>query len=133
MTPPQPYVARNFSRALAPLTWFDEQFTPMFDIDIRALPEFAEQGLAHRDLGFADLLFVRFEDIAKHMDTIGRFVGLPSLELPPRNVSAKKPFANQVLDAARSFYKTELGIAFQRELRRSDYGRACGYDRLAKS
>ena len=133
MSPPQPYIVYNFGRALRPLLWFDEQFTPLFDIDIRALPEFAEQGLAHRDLGFADLLIVRFEDLARHMDAIGRFVGLSALEIPTRNVSAKKTHASRILDAARAFQATELGIAVQRELRGSDYGRACGYDRLPKS
>ena len=133
MTPPQPYIAENIRRALQPLAWFDEQFTPMFGVDIRALPDFAERGLAHRDLGFADLLIVRFEDLGRHMDAIGRFVGLPGLEIPPRNVTAAKPFAGQVLEAVRSFQATELGIAFQRELRHSDYGRACAYDRQAES
>jgi hypothetical protein len=93
------------------------------------VPEFAAQGIARRNLGFADVLIVRFEDLAKHMDAVAQFVGLTSLELPRRNVTAEKPYANQVLEAARSFAATELGIAFQRELRGSDYGRACGYDK----
>jgi len=130
MNPPQPYIADKFRRALVPLDWFDQEFKPLFDIDIRALREFAGQGIAHRDLGFADLLIVRFEDLATHIDTVARFVGLPAFDLPPRNVTAEKPYANQILEAARSFQATELGIAFQRELRRSDYGRACGYDLL---
>jgi hypothetical protein len=133
MDPPQPYIADNFRRALVPLDWFDQEFRPVFDVDIRALREFADQGLARRDLGFADVLIVRFEDLAKHMDAIVGFVGLASLELPRRNVTAEKPYASQILDAARVFQATELGIAFQRELRRSDYGRACGYDRSAES
>jgi hypothetical protein len=129
MDPPQPYVADNFRRALTPLDWFDQEFRPVFDLDIRALPEFAAQGIAQRDLGFADVLIVRFEDLAAHLGAIARFVGLTSLELPHRNVTAEKPYANQVLEAARSFAATELGTAFQRELRQSDYGRACGYDK----
>ncbi len=129
MDPPQPFVADNFRRALTPLDWFEQEFKPVFDLDLRMLPEFAAQGLARRDLGFADVLVVRFEDLAKHMDAIARFVGLTSLELPRRNVTAEKPYSDQVLEAARSFAATELGAAFQRELRRSDYGRACGYDK----
>ncbi|HET6622161.1 MAG TPA: hypothetical protein VFG64_19635 [Dongiaceae bacterium] len=128
MTPPEPYIADNFRRALVPLGWFDEQFTPMFDVDIRTLPELATQGLARRDLGFADLLVVRFEDLGRHLDAIAAFAGLDEFALPPRNVSASKTHADAILEAVRAFHSTELGAAFQQELRQSDYARACGYD-----
>jgi hypothetical protein len=128
MTPPEPYIADNFRRALVPLGWFDEQFTPMFDVDIRALPELATQGLARRDLGFADLLVVRFEDLGRHLDAIAAFAGLEEFALPPRNVGASKTHADAILEAARAFHATELGAAFQHELRQSEYARACGYD-----
>ncbi|MEZ5829799.1 MAG: hypothetical protein R3D05_01300 [Dongiaceae bacterium] len=130
MEPPQPYIAYNLERALIPLNWFDQEFTPLFGIDIRTVPELAERGLAQRDAAFADILFVRFEDLATHMESIARFVGLPPFELPQRNVTAGKPHAHQILQAARSFWATELGASFQRELRASAYGRACGYDRM---
>lgn len=130
MTPPQPYLAQAVQSALDPLAWFDNQFMPMFEVDLRVLPEFAASGLAQRDLGFADILVVRYEDLARHVDAIARLVGLPALEVPAWNVSAEKTYGAQILDAARSFQASELGQAFQRELRQSEYGRACGYDRL---
>jgi hypothetical protein len=130
MTPPQPYLAQTVQSALDPLAWFDDQFAPMFGIDLRALPEFAASGLAQRNLGFADVLIVRYEDLTRHVDAIARFVGLPALTVPARNVSADKTYGAQILDAARSFQASELGQAFQRELRQSEYGRVCGYDRL---
>jgi hypothetical protein len=129
MTPPQPYLAGAVRNALDPLAWFDDQFMPMFGVDLRALPGFAVSGLAQRDIGFADVLIVRYEDLAQHVDAIARFVGLPAFTLPARNVSAEKTYGGQILEAARSFQASELGQAFQRELRQSDYGRACGYDR----
>ena len=129
MTPPQPYLAQAAHSALDPLAWFDNQFMPMFGVDLRALPEFAASGLAQRDLGFADILVVRYEDLARHVDAIARLVGLPALTVPARNVSVEKAYGAQILEAARSFQASELGQAFQRELRQSDYGRACGYDR----
>ncbi|HSE75892.1 MAG TPA: hypothetical protein VLB05_15345 [Dongiaceae bacterium] len=127
MIPPQPYIADIFSRALFPLEWFDEQFTPILGIDIRSLPDLAERGLAQRNLGFADLLVLRFEDLGRHLASVADFVGLEGFDLPPRNVGADKTHAAEILDAARSFYATELGAAFQRELWRSEYARACGY------
>jgi hypothetical protein len=127
MTPPQPYIADRFRRALVPLGWFDEQFTPLFGVDIRELPELASEGLARRDLGFADLLVVRFEDLGRHLGAIAAFAGLGEFTLPPRNVGAEKTHAGAILEAARAFHATELGTAFRHELRQSDYARACGY------
>jgi hypothetical protein len=129
MTPPQPFLAESFHIALDPLDWFDRQFRPMFGIDLRALPELAEHGLAERTLDFADVLVVRFEDLSRHVDAIGRFVGLPAFEVPAQNASADKAYGNQLQAAARSFWASELGSAFQRELRQGEYGRLCGYDR----
>jgi hypothetical protein len=130
MTPPQPFLAESFQTALHPLAWFDRQFKPIFEIDLRALPELAERGLAERTLGFADILIVRYEDLSRHRDAIARFVGLPALELPAWNVSADKTYGSQIQEAARSFWASDAGRAFQHELRQSEYGRACGYDRL---
>jgi hypothetical protein len=132
MTPPQPLVAETFQITLQALEWFDQQFKPIFGIDLRGLPEFAECGLAQRGLGFADVLVVRYEDLARHLDAIARFVGLPALVVPARNVSAAKVHGSQIQEAARSFWASELGNAFQRELRQSEYGRLCGYDRTAE-
>jgi hypothetical protein len=130
MTPPQPYLAGAVRSALEPLAWFSTQFKPVFGIDLRALPELAERGLAQREFDFADILVVRYEDLARHLDAIARFVGMPALALPLRNVSADKAHGNQIQDAARNFWTSELGQALQRELRQSEYGRLCGYDRL---
>jgi hypothetical protein len=130
MIPPQPYIAESFDDVLLPLRWFDEQFTPLFGLDIRTLPELAREGVALRDLGFADVLVLRFEDLRTHTDRIAQLAGLPDLVIPPRNVTTEKPYAHEILRGARRFLQTDLGAAFQRELRNSDYGRACGYDRL---
>jgi hypothetical protein len=92
------------------------------------LPEFPQSGLAYRDLGSIEVLVVRYEDFGRHLGEIARYVGLPMLDVPPRNVTAEKPHAAPILDAARAFFATELGIAFQREVRQTSYGRACGYD-----
>ncbi|HEY1385044.1 MAG TPA: hypothetical protein VGF43_15595 [Dongiaceae bacterium] len=132
MSPPQPYLAEAFDNALLPLRWFDEQLAPLFGIDIRTLPELARDGAAARKLDFADILVVRFEDLSTHTDRIARFAGLPALVVPPRNVTTDKPYAHEILQGARRFLQTGLGAAFQRELRDSDYGRACGYDRLTE-
>jgi hypothetical protein len=130
MNPPQPYIAEAFDNALLPLCWFDEQITPLFGIDIRTLPELARDGVASRNLDFADVLVLRFEDLKRNTDRIARFADLPALAVPPRNVTTEKPYAHQILQGARRFLQTDLGAAFQHELRNSDYGRACGYDRL---
>jgi len=127
MTPPQPYIAESFRRALVPLGWFDEQFTPLFGVDIRSLPELAAEGLARRDLGYADLLVMRFEDLGRHLGALAAFAGLEEFALPPRNVGANKTHAGVILEAARAFHATELGAAFRHELRQSEYARACGY------
>lgn len=127
MTPPQPYISESFRRALVPLGWFDEQFTPLFGVDIRGLPELAAEGLARRGLGYADLLVVRFEDLGRHLGALAAFAGLEEFALPPRNVGANKTHAGAILEAARGFHATELGAAFRHELRQSDYARACGY------
>lgn len=128
LDPRQPFIAESVGSALGPLTWFDQQFMPLFGIHISALPEFRQTGLAYRDLGSIDVLVVRFEDLGRHLGEIARHVGLPALELPARNVTARKPHAAPVLEAAKTFFATELGVAFQRELRQTGYGRACGYD-----
>jgi hypothetical protein len=130
MNPPQPYIAEAFDSALLPLRWFDEQLTPLFGIDIRTLPELARDGAASRALDFADVLILRFEDLKKHADRIAQFAGLPALVIPARNVTTEKPYAHELLQGARRFLQTDLGAAFQHGLRDSDYGRACGYDRL---
>lgn len=129
MTPPQPFLAESFQIMLDGLAWFDEQFRPMFGIGIESMPEFAEGGLALRELDFADVLVVRYEDLTRHLDAIARFVGLPALTVPARNVSADKAYGGQIQEAARAFWASDLGKALQHELRQSKYGRACGYDR----
>jgi hypothetical protein len=131
MVPPQPYIAEHFGRALGPLGWFDHQFTPVFGVNIRDLPELAEEGIARRELGYADILIVRYEDLSRHLGAVAHFLDISSLTLPPVNVTDQKAYAGAVQAAARAFDATDLGLAFARELRQSAYGRACGYDRLS--
>jgi hypothetical protein len=128
LNPPQPFIAEGVTSALAPLSWFDRQFAPLFGVDLGSLPEFRQSGLAHRDLGSVEVLVVRFEDLYRHLGEIGRYVGLATFDLPARNVTAEKPHALPILEAANAFFATELGVAFQREVRQTRYGRACGYD-----
>ena len=128
LNPRQPQLGRTIESALGPVSWFERQFTPLFDIDLRSLPEFRESGLAQRDLGSIEILVVRFEDFARHRDAICRHVGLETLKVGPRNVTSEKPHAGPILQAGCEFLATELGLAFQRELRATEYGRACGYD-----
>lgn len=129
LNPPQPQLGQTIESAFGPVSWFERQFTPLFDIDLRSLPEFRESGLAQRDLGSIEILVVRFEDLARHRDAICRHVGLETLTVKPRNVTSEKPHAGPILQAGREFLATELGLAFQRELRATEYGRASGYDR----
>jgi hypothetical protein len=129
LNPPQPQLGRTIESALGPISWFERQFTPLLDIDLRSLPEFRESGLAQRDLGSVEILVVRFEDFARHRGAICRHVGLETLKVGQRNVTSEKPHAGPILQAGREFLATELGLAFQRELRATEYGRACGYDR----
>lgn len=131
MSPPQPYLARYFAQTVGPLGWFDQQFRPVFDLDIRDMPELAKSGIAQRELSFADILVVRYEDLTRHRGAIAHFLGVSGLELPPVNVTKTKAHAQTILAAARTFNATDLGQAFARELRESDYGRACGYDKLS--
>lgn len=131
MSPPQPYLAHYFARTMRNLEWFDQQFRPLFDLDIRDMPELAKDGIALRELDFADTLIVRYEDLGRHVGAIARFLGITNLEVPPVNVTKKKAHAPTILAAARTFNTTELGRAFARELRESGYGRACGYDKLS--
>jgi hypothetical protein len=128
LQPRQPFIAEGVASALAPLTWFDRQFRPLFDIDVTGLPEFRTSGLAYRDLGSVEVLVVRFEDLGRNLGEVARHVGLATLDLPARNVTAEKPHAAPILEAAKAFFATELGVAFEQELRRTSYGRACGYD-----
>jgi hypothetical protein len=130
-SPPHPYLARCFTQTVGPLGWFDQQFRPVFDLDIRDMPELAEGGIAQRELTFADILVVRYEDLTRHLGAIAHFLGVSSLELPPVNVTREKAHAQTILTAARTFNATDIGRAFARELRESDYGRACGYDKLS--
>lgn len=129
---PQQFIAEAVGSALTPLDWFDQQFLPLFGVDILAAPEFRQSGLAHRDLGSIEVLVIRFEDIGRHMGAIAGHVGLASLDIPPRNVTADKPNASPILEASRIFLATELGKDFQREMRQTSYARACGYDAIAE-
>lgn len=131
MSPPQPYLAQCFAQTVGPLGWFDQQFRPVFDLDIRDMPELAKGDIARRELTFADILVVRYEDLTRHLGAMAHFLGISSLELPPVNVTQKKAHAQTILAAARAFDATDLGRDFARELRESDYGRACGYDKLS--
>ena len=47
LNPPQPQLGRTIETALGPVSWFERQFTPLLDIDLRSLPEFRES--ANRD------------------------------------------------------------------------------------
>ena len=91
--------------------------------------ELREHGWAQRSNDWVDILVLRFEDLGSLIPQMARFLDLPDLALPRKNVTATKPGAADVASA----WKAALGKAetCARELRTSAYGRACGYDRLA--
>ena len=130
VTPPQPLVAEGLHVALHPLDWFEREFTPIFGIGLSGLPELAEFGLVERTHDSVDILVLRYEDLSRHLDALARFVGVPALELPARNVSIDKTYGRAIREAAQPFWASDAGRDFQRELRQTAYGRACGYDRL---
>lgn len=74
------------------------------------------------------------ERIFKHIWRHIAFAGDP--EFPPRPdrrdvLIVQMGKVASIALKTRSFYPSDLGVAFQRELRESEYGRACGYDRLS--
>jgi hypothetical protein len=131
--PGHPVVAQEIGAWIGPLVWFDRQATPLFGIDLLAAPEFRDRGWAEWSNDWAEILVLRYEDLASLVPELRRFFALPELALPRKNVSSSKRGATSVIRAIQSALATQAGQACAREVRLTPYGRACGYDRLAQS
>ena len=127
--PGHPVVATELAHLLVPLTWFDREINTLFGLDMLAATELRERGWAERSNDWVDVLVLRFEDLSSLVPQMARFLDLPELTLPRKNVTAVKPGAADVAGAWKAALATAETSA--RELRTSAYGRACGYDRLA--
>lgn len=120
--------AYHLRRCLLPLGWFDDEILPTFGLDVLAEPCLRQHGFVILENDYAEIITVRFEDLARCTAEIARFLGLSNLVLPRRNVSADKPTGPAFVSAIHSALDSPEGRAFERELRESRYGRACGYD-----
>lgn len=129
--PEHPIVGDEMAAWLGPMTWFDREMTPMFDLDMLAAPGFRARGWGEQSSDWAEILIVRFEDLSSLVPEIGRFMGLADLTLPSKNISSAKRGAAAIKSAMQSALATETGRACARELRSTPYSRACGYDMLA--
>ena len=129
--PDHPVVASELGACLVPLTWFDSEITAMFGIDMLAAPGLRERGWAEQSNDWVEIIVVKFEELPSLVPEIARFFALAELALPRENETSGKAGAAEIAGAWRSVMETPVGQACARELRRSPYGRACGYDRLA--
>ncbi len=128
--PEHPVVAAEVAEWLRPLSWFDDEITAIFGLDLLASPELRERGWVERSNDWVDILALKFEELPSVFPQIQRFLDLRELTLPRANVTSGKPGADDVAHAMQALLATEVGQACARELRASPYGRACGYDRL---
>ena len=128
--PEHPVIAAEIAEWLRPLSWFDDEITAIFGVDLLASPELREHGWVERANDWVDILALKFEELPSVFPQIQRFLDLPELTLPRANVTSGKPGAADVARAMQGLLATETGQACARELRTSPYGRACGYDRL---
>jgi hypothetical protein len=128
--PEHPVVADEVGTWLSPLSWFENEITPVFGLDMLAATELRDQGWAERSNEWVDILVLKFEALSSLIPEIRRFFDLPELALPRENVASAKAGAAEIAVAMRLALDTPVGQACVRELRTSPYGLACGYDRL---
>ena len=129
--PQHPAIAAEIAEWLRPLSWFDDEITSIFGLDLLTPPELRERGWVQLSNDWVDILALKFEELPSVFPQIQRFLDLRELTLPRANVTSGKPGAADVARAMQALLATGVGQACARELRASPYGRACGYDRLA--
>ena len=122
-------VASEVRRWLTPLTWFDTEIVEIFGLDALAAPTFRTEGWAIVQNDWVSILVLRFEQLAMLVPRIGAFAGAPDLDLPEKNVTARKANAVAYMPAINAAIDTPEGRTFIAALRASRYARACGYDR----
>ena len=125
---PQHFIVEDeISEWLRPLTWFETEIEQVFGLDVLAAPELRERGWAEAHNDCAEILVLRFENLAQLTAEIGRFLDVTELVLPRRNVTKSKYGANDIMSAIQAMLSTPIGQACAHELWKSRYARACGY------
>jgi len=91
------------------LRWFDNQFKPVFDIDIYDYPFPWEKGYMIINKGRFRVLTIRLEDLNQcFQNSIHDFIGIPNVELIHSNLSSEKWYSD--------LYKTFLAqVSFSDE------------------
>lgn len=131
--PGQPFVAQEAGSCLRSLTWLDAEIKPTFGLDVLAGPELHQRGWVILQNDWAEVLALRFEQLASLTPRIAEFVGMRDLVLPRANVSSGKPGASACKAAILEALDTPIGQAYVRAVRGSAYARACGYDEPAET
>jgi hypothetical protein len=129
--PGQPFVAQEASSCLRSLTWLDAELRPTFGLDVLAEPELRRRGWVILQNDWAEVLALRFEQLASLTPKIAEFAGMGDLVLPRANVTSGKPGAAAYKAAILGALDTPVGQAYVRAVRGSGYARACGYDESA--
>ncbi len=83
-------LARHLVRFAAPLRWFPDHFEPVFNINPLAYDLSDENPTVYMDTEFAEILLIRYENIAQTLATIAHFVGLDQFSMPLKNSSKDK-------------------------------------------
>jgi Putative capsular polysaccharide synthesis protein len=110
--------------------WFDRQMKPVIGLDLLADATFRETGLARVETDYADVMLVRFENLNSSAGVLGDFLGARDFVLPHVNATARTDDRAALRAAFEAGIEDAGGPAVRRELRMTEYGRACGYDRL---
>jgi hypothetical protein len=121
-------VEEEMSEWLRPLTWFDTEVKSVFGIDALAAPELHERGWVELHSDWAEILVLKFEELAAVLPEIERFMNVPGLTLPFKNATKNKDRAAETIAAINAALDTPVGRACVHELRESRYARACRYD-----
>lgn len=117
--------------ALGCAEWFGHEIRPLFGIDVLADPALRETGMACVETDYVRIAVLRFEDLRRNADRLAGFLGLPELALPHVNATARGDDRAALRAAFEAGIEQAGGPAVRRELRNTEYGRACGYDSLS--
>jgi hypothetical protein len=110
--------------------WYDREIKDVIGIDVLADPALRTQGYARLETDYAEIMVARFEDMKRLAPAFGEFLGVPDFALPHDNATARTDDRAALRAAFEAGLESAGGGAVRRELRGTEYGRACGYDRL---
>jgi|GEM_PF-4805155 len=119
-----PFLSQQLMKLRLPTMWFDIVFRPTVDIDIYEHQFDPSSGVARYENSFADVLLIRYENLAQAVEPLKDFLGVQDLSLAKANTTSDKALDIDFKELAARIRPTPSALE---KLYASHYCRFFGY------